>query len=113
MEETAEKLITKIVETRLKAISKKVDTLQTTLDRAIAQLDDDRKEISDLKVAMGKNLAVSEGTRDDLHDQTKKVVDKVQENLQPVPDMVTEAVKDEINKVKKKKWFNIFKKGGE
>ena len=110
MEETAEKLITKIVDTRLKAISKKVDTLQTTLDRAIAQLDDDRKEISDSKVALGKNLAVSEGTRDDLHDQTKKVVDKVQENLQPMPDVVSNAVGDAIAEVKKKRWYQIFRR---
>ncbi len=112
MDETAEKLITKIVDTRLAAISKKVDTLQETLDRAISQLDSDRKDISDLKVAMGKNLAVSEGTREDIYLQTKKMVDKVQENLQPLPDIVANQVKDSISEVKNKKWYQIFK-GGE
>ena len=110
MDETAEKLITKIVEERLKAISKKVDTLQETLDRAITQLDSDRKDISDLKVSIGKNLAVTEGTREDLHSQTKKMVDEVQKNLQPMPDIVANQVKDSIAEVKKKRWYQLFKR---
>ena len=110
MDETAEKLITKIVEARLQAISKKVDTLQETLDRAISQLDDDRKSISDVKVVTGKNLAVSEGAREDIHNQTKKVLNKVDEHLQPMPNIVAGAVGDAIADVKKKKWFQIFRR---
>ena len=88
------------LEAKLEQLVKKVDILQTTVDRAISQLDDDRKDISDIKVALGKNLAVSEGTRDDVHAQGKKVEKTMQENLQPVADIVVDAVNEAVKKKK-------------
>lgn len=113
MDHDIEKLITTIVDARLEAISKKVDTLQTTLDRAISQLDDDRNDISNMRVNMGKLEAQVGGARDDIADQTKKVVNKIQENLQPLPDVVSDTIGDAIKNVKKKKWYQIFNRGGE
>lgn len=110
MDKDLEKLITKIVDARLEQIVKKVDILQSTVDNFGSQLDDDRKEIGDIKLAVNKNLAVSEGTREDLHDQTKVVSKKIQENLQDVSGMVSNAVEEGIEKTKKK-WWQIFKKG--
>lgn len=101
----------KSLEAQLKQLVERVDTLQETLDRAITQLDNDRKDISDLKVGMGKLGASVDGARDDILDQTKKVVNKIDENLQPVPRMVSKGVKDGIENLKKKKWYQIFSKG--
>ncbi len=110
MDENIEKLITKIVEAKLEQIVKKIDILQVTVDRAIAQLDDDRKDISDIKVAIGKNLAVTEGARDDIDAQTKRVVEEVKDNLQPIPDVVSDSLTAAVAGIKKKKWFQLFLK---
>lgn|SRR3990167_998451 len=101
------------LEAKLQQVVRKVDTLQTTVDRAIEQLDEDRKDISDIKVAIGKNLAVSEGARDDIHSQTKMVTKQIQESLQPIPDVMSDSVEAGFKKLipdlKKKKWF-LFKR---
>jgi chromosome segregation ATPase len=113
MDENTEKIITKIVDSRLEAISKKVDTIQKTVDLMASQLGDDRKDISDMRVNMGKLEAQVGGARDDIEAQTKKVVNKVDEHLQPMPDMISDAVESGISQIKKKKWYEIWKKGGE
>jgi hypothetical protein len=60
MEENIEKIITSIVEANFEATNKRIQTLQETLDRAITQLSDDRKDITDLQVYIKKTLAVAE-----------------------------------------------------
>lgn len=84
----------------LESLTKKVNTLQDTVDRFGSQLNDDRKDINDIKVSLGKNLAVSEGTRDAVHDQTGVMVKKIQENLQPIPDIVGDSVAEAVKKKK-------------
>lgn len=106
-ENQLEKIITKIVDARLSQLVKKVDTLQSTVDRAISQLDDDRKDISDLKVNVAKLGASVDGARDDIHEQTKVVMKEVKESLQPVPDIVSDAVVEGFKESKKKK--GLFK----
>ncbi len=112
MDKNTEKLISKIVDAKIEQLSKKIDTLQSTVDRAITQLDSDRKDISDLKVYAKKSLAVSEGARDDIENQTQRVLGKVDEHLQPMPDVLADQVKDSIEGIKKKKWYQLFRKKG-
>jgi len=102
MEENLEKLITIIVDAHFEAINKKIDNLQKTLDWAISQINDQGANISKLNVNQGKLLAVNEGTRDDIEDNQKKIMNKVDERLSPVPDIVAtqvqESVKHELSK---------------
>lgn len=110
MDKNIEKLITDIVEAKLEQIVKKVDTLQRTVDKTNEQLGEDRKDISDVKVSQKKIEAIVNGARDDIESQTKRVISEVKENLQPMPDIVGEAVSDAIGDLKKKKWYQLFKK---
>ena len=102
MEENIEKLITTIVEAHFGALNKKIDNLQKTIDWAISQVNDQGASISNLNVNMGKLLAVNEGTRDDIADNQKKIINRVDEHLEPVTEMVAvqvqESVKKELNK---------------
>lgn len=88
------------IDARFEQLVKKVDILQATLDRAISQLDDDRKDISDLKVNVAKMGASVDGAREDLHEQTKVVMKEVKESLSPMPDIVSEAVSEAVKKKK-------------
>ena len=90
----------KTIDARFEQLVKKVDILQATIDRAISQLDDDRKDISDLKVNIAKMGASVDGAREDIHDQTKVVIKEVQENLQPMADIVSDAVTEAVKKKK-------------
>jgi hypothetical protein len=102
MDDNIEKLITTIVDAHFEAVNKKIDTLQKTLDWAISQVNDQGTSISNLNVNMGKLLAVNEGTRDDIHDNQKKIINRVDEHLEPVTEMVAtqvqESVKHELSK---------------
>ena len=102
MEDSIEKLITTIVEAHFEALNKKIDILQKSLDWAISQINDQGADISKLNVNQGKLLAVNEGTRDDIEANQKKIMNKVDEHLSPVPDIVAtqvqESVKKELNK---------------
>src|ERR1035437_4752169 len=110
--DNTEKLITRIVEAQLNALKKKIDTLQATLDRVMSQLDEDRHEISNLKVNMAKLLAVSEGARDEIHDQTQTVVRKMEEHLQPMPDIVSDSVNTAIHENLENKPVAVIKRHG-
>lgn len=90
----------KTIDARFEQLVRKVDILQATVDRAISQLDDDRKDISDLKVNVAKMGVSVDGARDDIHEQTKVVIKEVKENLQPMPDIVSEAVSEAVKKKK-------------
>jgi len=92
---------------RFNQLVKKVDILQTTVDRYLEQLNDDRKDISDMKVNLAKLEAQVGGARDDIADQTKVMIKEVKENLQPMPDVVSATIEDKLDKMGKKKkgWF--------
>ena len=84
----------------LESLTKKVNTLQETVDRSIEQQDGDMKRITDLEVQMGKLLSVSEGAREDIAGNYTKVIKEVEEHLAPMPDIVAEAVREAVKKKK-------------
>jgi peptidoglycan hydrolase CwlO-like protein len=90
----------KSIDARLEQLVKRVDILQATVDRFIEQLNDDRKDLSDMKVNIAKLEASVSGAREDIHDQTKVMVKEVKENLQPIPDVVSDAVSEAVKKKK-------------
>ena len=97
-EENIEKIITKIVEAHLEAITKKVDTIQSTVDTKFAGWDETTHDFSTMKVNMGKLEAQMGGVRDDIAELSRKVINQVDEHLEPVPEMIGVAVKEELNK---------------
>lgn len=90
----------KVLEAQFDSVKKKIDILQETMDRCIAQLDSDRKDLSDIKLNTKIARAVSEGTREDVHKQTESLADKVDEHLEPVPDIIGNQISKEIKKKK-------------
>jgi len=96
-------------------LKKQINDIAKTIDLRFQEWSEDRKSITDLEVRLKTIEAKLEGTRDDLADQTKKVLDKMDEHLQPIPDVLANQVKDSIDNIKQKKWYNLFtkKKGSE
>jgi chromosome segregation ATPase len=99
------KIDTEITKAQYEALTKKIDTIQTTMDRRFEEWSEDRKTITDLEVRLKTIEAKLEGARDDINDQTEKTLKRVDEHLQPMPDIVAEAVSTAVSKVKKKKWY--------
>jgi hypothetical protein len=95
-----DKSIIPIIEAKIDATIKKVDVLQITVDRSIEQQNGDMSRITDLEIQMGKVLAVLEGIRDDLAGNHKRVINEVKDNLQPIPDVVSDAVSEAVKKKK-------------
>ena|SRR3990167_1061555 len=94
---------TAITKAQYESIIKKMDIMQETMDRRFQEWSEDRKTITDLEVRLKTVEAKVEGARDDIADSQKKVINKVDEHLQPMPDIVSEAVTEAIKESKKKK----------
>jgi ElaB/YqjD/DUF883 family membrane-anchored ribosome-binding protein len=80
------------------ALIKKIDIIQETMDRRFEEWSEDRKSITDLEIRLKTIEAKLEGARDDIAAQTRKVINRVDEHLEPVPQMMGVAVKEELNK---------------
>ncbi|MCK9371244.1 hypothetical protein M0R04_15130 [Candidatus Dojkabacteria bacterium] len=79
---------------------KKIDIMQETMDRRFQEWSEDRKLITDLEVRLKIVEAKLDGARDDIADNQKKVMNKVDEHLQPMPDIVADAVSEAVKKKK-------------
>jgi hypothetical protein len=96
-EANIEKIIARIVAAYLEAITKKVDTIQSTVDTKFSAWDETTSDFSTMKVNMGKLEAQMGGVRDDIENLSKKLINRVDEHLEPVPQMVCDSVKKNIN----------------
>ncbi len=103
---------TEITKAQYEAISKQLSIMQETMDRRFEEWSEDRKTITDLLVEVKTVLANVKGARDDIAANAKKILDKIDERLQIVPDIISEEVKKTIDAIKNRKWYDIFKKGG-
>ncbi len=101
------------VKAQYEAVSKRLDIMQDTMDRRFEQWSEDRKELTDIGVSLKTAIAKIDGARDDIADGNKKTMDRIDERLQPIPDLITEAVKNALNAIKPHKWYDVFKRGGE
>ena len=87
-----------VVSAQYEGLKKQINDISKTLDLRFQQWEEDRRSITDLEVRLKKVEALLEGTRDDIQDQGKKLINRVDEHLEPVPQMIGMAVKDELNK---------------
>jgi hypothetical protein len=101
----------KITKAQYESVIKKMDIMQETMDRRFEEWSQDRKTITNLEVRLKIVEAKIEGARDDIADSQKKTLDKIDEHLQPIPDVISNQVKDSIAEVKKKRWFQLFRRG--
>ncbi len=92
------------------SLIKKIDSMQKTMDLRFQEWSDDRKDISNINVRLKTVEAKVDAAREDVDVGNQKVMNKVDEHLQAVPDVVSDAVSDAVGKVKKKKWFQLFRK---
>jgi hypothetical protein len=88
----------KITTAQYEAIIKRLDIMQSTQDKRFQDWDDTTKTITDIEVRLKTVEAKVEGARDDIHDQGKKLINRVDEHLEPIPEMMAEQVKTELNK---------------
>ena len=79
------------------AIIKRLDAMQTTQDRRFQDWDDTTKTITDIEVRLKTVEAKVEGARDDIAAGNRKVINRVDEHLEPVPEMIGAEVKKQIN----------------
>ena len=80
------------------ALKKQIEIMQHTMDIRFAEWSDDRKTITDLEVRLKTVEAKVDGARDDIQASTKKTINRVDEHLAPVPQMIATQVKAEMNK---------------
>lgn len=90
----------KITEAQYESVIKKIDIMQDTMDRRFNEWSEDRRTISELEVRLKTVEAKLDGARDDIADQTKKVMGKMDEHLSPLPDILAEQVKESVKKKK-------------
>ena len=98
-----EKIVNSITEANFVKTNERINTLQNTVNITNEQLADDRKDISDVKLNQKKIQATVDGLRDDFVSLAKRVVNKVDEALQPMPDIVADQVKTSIDEGMDKK----------
>jgi predicted nucleic acid-binding Zn-ribbon protein len=89
-----------IVSAQYEALKKQINDIAKTMDLRFQQWDEDRKSITDLEVRLKTIEAKLEGARDDINDQTQKVMNKVDEHLSPMADIVASAVSEAVKKKK-------------
>ena len=100
----------KITKAQYEALKKQINDIAKTLDIRFQEWSEDRKTITDVEVRLKTVEAKLDGARDDIADSNKKIINRVDEHLEPVPEMVASQIKDSINDIKKKKWYDLFKK---
>jgi len=86
------------VKAQYEGLKKQINDIAKTIDVKFQQWDEDRKTITDLEVRLKTVEAKLDGARDDIADSQKKIINRVDEHLEPVPQMIGVAVKDELNK---------------
>lgn len=89
-----------VTKAQYESIIKKMDIMQETQDRRFQEWSDDRKSITDLEIRLKMVEAKLDGARDDIADNQKKIMNKVDEHLSPMPDIVGEAVSEAVKKKK-------------
>lgn len=92
------------------SIIKRLDIMQETMDRRFQEWSEDRKLITDLEVRLKTVEAKLDGARDDIADNNKKMINRVDEHLEPVSEIVSVSVKDAISDIKKKRWYDILRR---
>jgi hypothetical protein len=98
----------KITKAQNELLIKKIDSIAKTMDIKFQQWEDDRRVIDDINTRLKTVEAKVEGARDDIAVANKKMINRVDEHLEPVPEMVQQSVKDSISEVKKKSWFKAL-----
>jgi hypothetical protein len=89
-----------VVNAQYEGLKKQISDIAKTMDLRFQQWDEDRRSITDLEVRLKRVEALLEGTRDDIADSQKKIINRVDEHLEPVPQMVSDAVSDAVKKKK-------------
>ena len=70
-----------ITQAQYEALTKKIDIMQTTMDRRFQEWSEDRQTINNLEVRLKTIEAKLDGARDEINGQTKKVINRVDEHL--------------------------------
>jgi hemerythrin-like domain-containing protein len=86
------------IKAQYEGLKKQINDIAKTMDLRFQQWDEDRKSITDLEVRLKMIEAKLEGARDDIADSQKKIINRVDEHLEPVPQMVEDTFKKELNK---------------
>lgn len=86
-----------ITQAQYESIIKRLDIMQSTQDRKFADWDDTTKTITDIEVRLKTVEAKVEGARNDIANANRKVINRVDEHLEPVPEMIGQEVKKQIN----------------
>ena len=87
-----------ITQAQYESLIKKIDDMQSTMDRRFQEWSEDRATITTLEVRLKTLEAKVDGARDDIANQTRKTINRMDEHLEPVPQMVADTVKKEMNK---------------
>jgi len=90
----------KITTAQYESLIKKIDIMQVTMDRRFEEWSEDRKTINDLETKLKTVEAKLDGARDEIQGLKNKIINRVDEHLEPVPQMVTEAVSEAVKKKK-------------
>ena len=90
------------------SLIKKIDSMQKTMDLRFQEWSEDRATITNLEVRLKTLEAKIDGARDDIADGNKKVINRVDEHLEPVSEIVATQIKESISGIKKKKWFGLL-----
>ena len=86
----------KITEAQYNALKRQIGDIAKTIDVKFQQWDEDRKTITDVLVVAKTIVAKLEGARDDIADDSKKMISEVKEHLSPMPDIVSESISTAI-----------------
>lgn len=81
-------------------IIRKLDSIMDTMDRRFEEWSEDRKTLTDVVTEVKILSAKIDGARDDIEAQTKKLLGKIEERLQPLPDVVSDSVSEAVKKKK-------------
>ena len=90
----------KITTAQYESLIRKIDIMQETMDRRFEEWSEDRKTINDLETKLKTVEAKVDGARDEIQGLKTKIINRVDEHLEPVPQMVTEAVTEAVKKKK-------------
>jgi tetrahydromethanopterin S-methyltransferase subunit G len=89
-----------ITKAQYDSIIKRLDIMQETMDHRFQEWSEDRRTINDLEARLKTIEAKVEGARDEIASSQDKVLNKVDEHLSPMPDIVSEAVSEAVKKKK-------------
>lgn len=99
---------TEITKAQYESLIKKIDIMQDTMDRRFEEWSNDRKDIIKIDERLKIVEVKVEGTREDIAENQVKTLNKIDEHLQPMPDIVADAVSEAVKKRKdylNDRWF--------